>query len=146
MSPATDCHGCDICDRCERELEWLRGELASFKDFRGLEFREVRRDDAVVITGAEYLRKSWAALEQPSTAQVFRCHTGCRPYGHGTEALMPTIANEVASAAVVAADRYARISTLASREDFKQALRDLIHVLLVQRDFAVEVAAELEKP
>lgn len=44
---------------------------------------------------------------------------------------------------VIAADRYARMPSFETREAFKAELRGLIHALVVQRDFAVEVAAEL---
>lgn len=52
MSPADDCHGCDICDRCEREIQWADGARASailavceFLDREGYEIsaREVRQ-------------------------------------------------------------------------------------------------------
>lgn len=35
----------------------------SVKDLRGVRHREVHRDDSVIISGAEYLRKTWAEVE-----------------------------------------------------------------------------------
>jgi hypothetical protein len=42
------------------------------KDLRGQEVRSVHRDDTVVITGAEYLRKTRWAQEQRVVAMVHR--------------------------------------------------------------------------
>lgn len=50
----------------EQQAQWIANHLASsperntekLKDLRNVEHRYVHRDDAVIITGAEYLRKS----------------------------------------------------------------------------------------
>jgi hypothetical protein len=42
----------------------------NFNDLRGQVHREVHRNDAVVISGAEYLRKTWATFEQDAAQDL----------------------------------------------------------------------------
>lgn len=54
LGDCPDCHGTGV---------------AEVKDLRGVEHRSVHRDDVVVITGAEYLRKSRLAGEAEAARQ-----------------------------------------------------------------------------
>jgi hypothetical protein len=45
----------DLLDRERADNAKLRARIAGLKDLRGQTVRHVHRDDAVIITGAEYL-------------------------------------------------------------------------------------------
>lgn len=64
--PSSDTAECGHC--CYVRPLQARG--AEVKDLRGVEHRSVHRDDVVVITGAEYLRKSRLAGEAEAARQL----------------------------------------------------------------------------